>query len=277
MLGLHPIAAVPIAGLPSSDIPLDLTAPTAIWGWAPGQMSIAGAITAPTSTWGWVPGQMSIAEAITAPTSTWGWQAPTPSWAWRLVPNRPRQEIHICVLTGWHVSLPDIELPISSWQARLRNGDPTYVSAIIPNTIAYAEAIVARTGGQIRIYKGYRFIDRTGGRFLALVVETNLASIRHDTGARSSSITLVGYANITNDAPKTMVYEALTYRALQADGRRRWRTGLKLNFSEIIAGDAWDFIARPGDTVTYNEESMVVGFISLAVSDKFELVELVEA
>jgi hypothetical protein len=194
-----------------------------------------------------------------------------------MAPNRPRQEIHICILTGGHVGLSDIELPISSWQARLRNGDPTYVSAIVPNALAYAEAIIARTGGQLKIYKGYQFIDLQGGRFLALVAETGLTSIRHDTGPRSSSVTLVGYANITNAAPKTVAYDALTYGSLQADGKRRWRTGLKLNIAEAMAGDTWTFIAKPGDTVTYQEESMVVGFISLAVSDTFELVELVEA
>jgi hypothetical protein len=232
------------------------------------------------------------AEVVSAPTvavslssltltlaagESWPWQAPASSWSWRLAPNRPRQEIHICVLTGGHVSLPDLELPISSWQARLRNGDPTYVSAIVPNALAYADAITARTGGQLKVYKGYQFIDLQGGRFLALVAETTLNSIRHDTGPRSSSVTLVGYANITNATPKTFVYDTLTYKSLQADGKRRWRTGLKLNIAEAMAGDTWTFIARPGDTVTHQGESMVVGFISLAVSDTFELVELVEA
>lgn len=207
----------------------------------------------------------------------WPWSCPAPTFSWHIKPSRPKQEIHICVLTGGHVGLPDIELPVSSWQARLRDSDPTYVSCVVPNAIAYTDAIIARTGGQLKIYKGYKFIDQAAGRFLALVVETTLNSIRHDTGPRSSSITLVGYANITNATPKTMTYEALTYRALQADGRRRWRTGLKLNISETMAGDTWNFIARPGDTVIYQGESMVIGFISLAVSDTFELVELVEA
>jgi hypothetical protein len=230
-------------------------------------------------------GGISSAEAFGLPTITqdaagvsrWPWSCPAPAFSWQIQPSRPRQEIHICVLTGGHVSLPDIELPISSWQARLRNGDPTYVSAIVPNALTYADAIIARTGGQLKVYKGYQFIDLQGGRFLALVAETTLSSIRHDTGPRSSSVTLVGYATITNAAPKTFVYDTLTYKSLQADGRRRWRTGLKLNLSEAMAGDTWTFIARPGDTVTHQGESMVVGFISLAVSATFELVELVEA
>lgn len=235
-------------------------------------------MTTPTARLPWLAGTPGAINRAIAPTVKAPWLAGTPSWSWRMAPNRPRQEIHICVLTGGHVSLPDIELPISSWQARLRNGDPTYVSAIIPNALTYADAIIARTGGQLRIYKGYRYLDLQGGRFLALVAETTLNSIRHDTGPRSSSITVVGYATITNIAPKTIVYDALTYRSLQADGRRRWRTGLKLNISvETMAGDTWGFIAHPGDTVIHNGESMVVGFISLAVSDTMELVELVEA
>lgn len=276
MLGLHPISGAAISSLQLQD-----GAPSArLLPWLAGNpRATLTATSSGQEILGWRPGSghAVIGSASIQSQALLTWLAGTSSWAWRLAPNRARQEIHICVLTGGHVALPDIELPISSWQARLRDTDPTYVSAVIPNALAYAEAIIARTGGQLKIYKGYKFIGQTGGRFLALAVETSLHSIRHDTGPKSSSITLVGYANITNSAPKTVAYDALTYRALQADGRRRWRTGLKLDFSEIMDGTAWDFIARPGDTVTYQGESMVIGFISLAVSDTFELVELVEA
>ena len=52
--------------------------------------------------------------------------------------------------------------------------------------------------------------------------------------------------------------------------KSRWRTNLQINTDEL----GWSFIAEPGDTVSYQGDSMVVGEISLAVSDQMELVEL---
>lgn len=258
MLGLTPVSGGPIGSIGDAAAPpLIVSAPEDIW------------------IWKLLPPRLSLVSQPT--TMILPWRSLPPSGSWRISKTRPRQEIYICVLTGGHVDLPDVELPISSWQGRLRDVNQTYVSVVVPNAMTYEPAVTSRLGGKLKVFKGYRFIDSSGGRFLALVAETNLTSLRHDTGGRSSSLTLVGYASITNQAVKSVAIQAVTYKSMHGDGKRRWRTNLHLSIDEIVAADSWDFIPRPGDTVDYKGESMVVGFISLAVSINQEIVEMVEA
>lgn len=56
-------------------------------------------------------------------------------------------------VTGAADGLDDIEIPMSSFQARRRSGEPTYLSVVIPG-LDHAEAIAARSNGTIRVDQG---------------------------------------------------------------------------------------------------------------------------
>jgi len=196
------------------------------------------------------------------------------SWSWAVVPGRPKAEIHICYLD-------DLELPITSWQARIRDGAPTYLSVV--TGFHYVDEILARTGGQLKIYKGHRYLDESGGRRLVEIIDATLTSLRYDQGARNASVTLVGYVTTTYTTARTFALpdSVITYKSLQADGRRRLRSGV-----QIYGDDGWqeggstDFFIRPGDTVTFGPggtDSLVVGYVSISVSPTQEIMEIVES
>ena len=195
------------------------------------------------------------------------------SWQWAVIPGRPFAEIHIC-------TLDDLELPITSWQARIRDGSPTYLSVV--TGIDYVDAIIARQGGSLKIYKGHRYLDAAGGRRLVRIIDATLHSMRYDQGARNASVTLVGYVTTTHTDPKTanLPDSLITYKSLQANGKRRLRTGVFiLGTDGFQDGEQFDFALRPGDTVTFGPgalDSLQVGYIALSVSPTQEIMEIVE-
>ena len=71
-----------------------------------------------------------------------------PSVVWELAAAlRPSaQVIYYCILTGAKESpvLDDLYIPISSFQSRIRNGEPSYLSCVIPNPGDYVDQIAAR-------------------------------------------------------------------------------------------------------------------------------------
>ncbi len=54
--------------------------------------------------------------------------------------------VYICTLTGSQDATTDVEIPISSFQARLRTADPTYLSVVVPG-FDYADRINNRPNG----------------------------------------------------------------------------------------------------------------------------------
>jgi len=159
----------------------------------------------------------------------------------------------------------DIEIPMSSFQLRLRNGDPTYLSCVIPNSLAYADVIQALSGGQISIRAGYQLAN--GDRQLEQIVWVDFESLAIDRGDRSDSATLVGHKTMTYTSPKEREISGVSYYGLQADGTRRLRAPV-------------DAFLRPGDTVIYNngqgEDSFVVGEIEYIVDTKLAYMEVTE-
>lgn len=190
-------------------------------------------------------------------------------WSFSVVPGRPRAAVHIA-------TLDDVEIPITTWQARMRDGALTYLA--VTTGADYLPQIQERMGGALSVYKGHRYLDGVGGRKLAQIITADLHSIRYDRGGRSASVTLVAYVQSTNEAPKTIELDHLTYQSLQAGGQRRWRTGVFLADMETnLDPDAWDFVVRPGDTVVYGGEEMQVGMVAISVTPRQEHMEIVEA
>lgn len=153
--------------------------------------------------------------------------------------------IYVCTLTG----TTDLELPISSFQGRLRSGSNTYLSIVIPG-ITLASEIADRADGQLIIEVAYLFNGEVRQR--TEIIRVNLEDIRIYNGKDSKSITLVGYRQETY-TPKEVDLENATYYAI-TNGEYRYRfatPNLELN---------------PGDTVNIGEDSFVANVISYYVS-----------
>lgn len=195
--------------------------------------------------------------------------AQLPSYVWS-IPARLRpaaQVIYTCTLTGDGESpaVSDLTLPMSSFQGRMRDGDPSYISAVIPNCMVYADDILARQNGDIVIKKGYRFQD--GTTQLEEIARVDFESVRIDQGSKSASATISGHKTISSSSVKTITVEGVSYYCLQADGKRRVRALL-------------DLFLRIGDTCVYGtgtSDYLTVGYITYTVSVNQTIMEVTEA
>jgi hypothetical protein len=181
---------------------------------------------------------------------------PTDSWA---IPARligTAQTIYKCILTGADDGLDDITLPISSFQARLRDGDPSYLACVVPDSLTYAADIASRSNGDISVQKGVRFPD--GTEQMEEIARVHYEGIQINRGAYSDSITITGYKQSTNASPKEWTISGVSFYGLQSDGKRRIRAAL-------------DLFLRVGDTCIYGtggNDYFTVGQISYWVAAK---------
>lgn len=181
---------------------------------------------------------------------------PVSLWhSWRINPELA-QRVYTFTLTG----SPDVVIPVTSIQARLRDGAPTFISVVVPS-MDYAGDIAARSSGEMIIKRGNRFPN--GTMQLEEIGRATLNEIRTDEGPNNQSITLTGRTTQSNTAPKQVVMENIQYRA-ENKGIRRYRCSV-------------DNFLRPGDTAVIGSESIVVGHMSWYVNTNEESMEIVEA
>lgn len=180
-------------------------------------------------------------------------------WSWSSDPS-VTQTIYLFTLTGAPDGQSDIIIPISSAQGRLRDGDPTYLSVVIPSS-TYSEAISLRPNGEMVLQRGVRLSD--GALQLEEIARVTLEDIRIDEGARNQSISLSGHATVTNSTPKTVQLTGASYRNI-INGSTRYRCALN-NF------------LRPGDTAEINGESLLVNSITYTIGVSSETMEIAEA
>lgn len=175
----------------------------------------------------------------------------------------PQTPFYRLVLTGAADGQPDAVLPMESFEARARSGEPTYLRATVPWTPAHAAAVAARPNGQLVVYRGTRTAD--GLEVAEEILRANLEDIRTDRGGRSASITLVGHKQTTNTNPVGLTLSGTIYRR-ETNGLRAFR----------VAASSW---LRPGDTVMLADvgETLTVGVVSWIVGPYQETVEIEEA
>lgn len=155
---------------------------------------------------------------------------------------------YICTLTGD----PDIDIPISSFQGRLRSGEDTYLSVIIPG-LDYAGDIADRSDGQIVIYAAY-LVDGVP-RKSAELIRVNMGgpdNIRIDSGPLNKTITLTGYRQETY-TPKNVTLENPVYWSL-SNGQLRYRLAEP------------DLSLNPGDVVTVGGDTFTAAVVAYYVS-----------
>jgi len=144
---------------------------------------------------------------------------------------------YLFTLTGKTDNTTDVEIPISSFQARKQNGSATYLQVTIPG-VESAGQIAARSNGTLKIDMAYK----QGGEFLQRknIIQAELTSIRLDEGTKSKTITLIGYKT-ESFTKKSMTLTGSTYRSV-IDGKVRHR---------IVKPNIY---LNPGDTVTIGDD-----------------------
>lgn len=167
---------------------------------------------------------------------------------------------YLFTLTGASDGTTDIEIPISSFQCRMRSGDPTYLSLVIPG-VDYASEITARANGILKIDMAYK----QDGEYLQreTIVQADLENVALDEGENSASITLTGHKTETFSG-KTITLEKSVYRSVK-DGKVRHRIA-KPNIE-----------LRPGDTVTVGSDTFIADTVSYAISVDSKTMEVAEA
>lgn len=172
------------------------------------------------------------------------------------------QNIYLCILTGAADGIADITIPISSFQSTMRDGAPSYLACVIPNSINYVAAIAARQNGDIVIRKGYKFSD--GSTQTEEIIRVSYESLQVNRGARSDSATISGHKTTGSSNPKSVNLSGVSYYGLQANGKRTFRADP-------------DLFLRVGDTAVYGAESIVVDQISYSVGERQAIMQVTEA
>lgn len=166
---------------------------------------------------------------------------------------------YFCILTGAADGTTDLTLPMSSFQARRRSGEPTYLSVVIP-TVDYAVEIAARPNGTLKIQQAY---ERNGEILQTeTIMETSLDEVNPDEGGTNQSVTLIGYGTSTF-YPKDVTLSGVTYRSTRG-GKYHYRLARPYIF------------LNPGDTVTFTDDgvSFVIDTMSYFINPTTSTIEL---
>lgn len=148
-------------------------------------------------------------------------------------------------------SQTDLQLTISSFNARLSYGKPSYISVVVPAVLDLVDDIDARKDGTIVVDYGYRFDD--GTESLAELGRVALQNINQSQGASSFSAVLDGYQHDPNPVPKEIELTKIQF-INTVNGVRRVRAPL-------------DVTLRPGDQITLPDSSrLVAGTITYTVN-----------
>lgn len=156
------------------------------------------------------------------------------------------------------------EIPMANFSGQFRSGEPSYIQCSIPNAWAWADTVAAyaaQAGTEIVINAGYRWSDDS--YTTQEIARVTLRNVRYDYGARSATVSLDGVDTRTNPAPKSVTLTGASYLNQDSDGRLRYRVQPQ-------------FDVRPGDTVTVNGDTFVVGELSYQVNASDATMEVAE-
>lgn len=159
------------------------------------------------------------------------------------------------------VGMTDLDLPIESFQARLRSGSPSYLAIIVPAITAYEAEITARATGDLILYKGAQ--SWNGVRNLEPLLRVGFDAPRYDIGGNSASGTLSGTRQRTNSGPVRRTITGVSYRSVTTEGTVRLRADI-------------DYFLRAGDTAVYGTDEFTVSEIAYIASPGLVYMEVVE-
>lgn len=150
-------------------------------------------------------------------------------------------------LTGTPDSTTDINLPASSLSMTLKSGSRSYVYGVLPDD-SLIDQINLRPNGELVFYKTIHYTNGTQSSETE-VFRANYDDMRYDLGPRSSSITVVGSKQFTNQTPSRRIPQFIASEIRNADG----------SMSFGVFG-VTDFI--PGDTADIDDTDYLIATVS---------------
>lgn len=152
-------------------------------------------------------------------------------------------------LTGYPNGQPDVILPVSNINARLRSGADSYLQVTIPYTDEYAEAISDRPDGDLEL--AYVVLYSNGVEDVQDIVDVALETIQPTKGVKNRSIVLTGHRQSTNSTPASH-----TVKPLSVQGGT--------TMTAIVPGYTPTIL--PADTITADGVDLVIDTVSLQAS-----------
>lgn len=152
-------------------------------------------------------------------------------------------------LTGTPDATTDVEIPISSFQGRRKNGGVSYLS-VVTHDLTYADEIADRPNGELYIEMAYDLFGTEVER--EEIIRVALETVVYDEGAKSQAITLSG----TKIVAKIGTEITLTGQVY----KRTTNESFNFRFADV------DVFVYPGDTVTIGGDTFVPSVVSLTVS-----------
>lgn len=141
-----------------------------------------------------------------------------------------------------HDDLGTLVLPISSFTARIREGEPSYLQIVVPDYLTYADDILDWTthcrNCQIVVHK---IRDRDTANPTE-VIRVDFENLRTDQGSKSQSVFMTGHRTFYNANPQTVALTDVDYVRTGIDISTG--TEHRIRFSAYLNVTA-------GDTVTY--------------------------
>lgn len=139
-----------------------------------------------------------------------------------------------------HDDLGDVVIPMSSFTARIREGDPSYLQVVVPNYDLYADDILDRAQHChdcslliTKIRDGSEEYD---------VLRVTFENLRLDIGSTSQTVFLTGHRTFYNPDPQTVTLTDVDYVRTGYDEEQG--TDHRIRFSAYLNVSA-------GDTVNY--------------------------
>lgn len=164
-------------------------------------------------------------------------------------------------LTGAPDSLDDIILPMSSFQTRLKDGNPSWLSVISPNSRDNADSINARPNGELVVTR--IGIKEDGTSESIERARVTLETIRTDEGSFKSSATLAGHKTTSVGTPKGVALELASLISVYS--------------GKIHIESKMDSSIVPGDQAEHDSQVFTVGEVFIAVNPRFTKMRITEA
>lgn len=178
------------------------------------------------------------------------------------LPSVPDLVIPAGIVPGWRItitgtpdSLSDLSIAARSWQGTRNSASRSSYAGIVCDAARYLAGIQARPNGDLVIEWGW-----SGSWWELLRVAVD--SVRRDRGPRADTLTVGGYATITDPAPFAFTLSAIS-RRMESGGKKR-------RFA------AFDPRPRPGYQVSDGADSFTAEYLTYNVGAYDAIMEIGE-
>jgi len=154
-----------------------------------------------------------------------------------------------------HNTLGDVQIPITSFSARVRSNSASYLQITIMYTPARFSLINARSDG------GILRIEKIFANSSEVITSVNIEDVRFDEGSVNKTISISGHRTYSNDSPTNVTLVKYSYI------RHSVPRSIRCSVRNPV---------KPGDTVTAGTISFVADLVSIYANAQNSAMEITE-